>query len=124
MRYDPLGYRATTDDIWTQFGTYGSSYGQSEYENLSFCDLLKDDSFTPLSEVTTELTSVTPSSITSSLTVSPPRYEKRTKYLLTIKKVVTTRGDRFQVLKICSLNNNHRSQFNIIFLSHQQPNHP
>ena len=75
MRYDPLGYRSAGDDIWTQFGTYGSSYGQPEYENLSFCDLLNDDSFTvkteftPKNEATTELTSV-PSSV---LNVSPPR---------------------------------------------------
>ena len=72
MRYDPLGYRSSADDIWTQFGTYGSPatvYGstQGEYENLSFCDLLKDDAFGPLSVESAEHITVTPTSLT------PPR---------------------------------------------------
>lgn len=76
MRYDPLGYRGVADDIWTQFGTFGSgSFGATtEYENLSFCDLLKDDAFAPLSAETSEQITVTPvSSISASLTVSPSR---------------------------------------------------
>ena len=73
MRYDPLGYRGT-DDIWTQFGTNPTTgqYGLGDYENLSFCDLLKDDAFSPALTTETLPTPELPPS-TVSLNVTPPR---------------------------------------------------